>query len=255
MTASLLPNGKQQFFDSNAVPLSGGSVYFYVPSTSTPKSTWQDAGETILNTNPITLDSAGEAIIYGQGQYRQLVKDSLGNTIWDQLTSSNLAAVNNLSDVSSAATALANLGGTTIQAVYPVGSLYFNVSSSTNPATLLGFGTWTAFAAGQVLIGVGSFTDGDGTSKTVTIGQQLGEYLHTLTTGEMPAHSHTDTGHTHLVPVSGTTGGSNGFAQGNGPYNTLSTVSGNANIQNTGGGTAHNNIQPSIAVYIWQRTA
>jgi hypothetical protein len=86
MTATLLPNGKQQFIDANGSPLVGGSVTFYIPNTSTLKNTWQDAGQTILNTNPVILDSRGQAVIYGSGQYRQLVKDASGNTIWDQLT-------------------------------------------------------------------------------------------------------------------------------------------------------------------------
>lgn len=84
--ASLLPNGEQTFLDDNGDPLAGGSVYFYIPTTSTPKNTWQDSGQVTLNTNPVVLDSAGRAIIYGSGSYRQVVKDSLGNTIWDQLT-------------------------------------------------------------------------------------------------------------------------------------------------------------------------
>lgn len=88
MTATLLPNGKQQFLDGNGVPLAGGKVYFYIPSTTTFKTTWQDAGEAIPNSNPIILDAAGEAIIYGVGQYRQVVNDAAGNLIWDQLTSS-----------------------------------------------------------------------------------------------------------------------------------------------------------------------
>ena len=85
-TASLLPNGEQQFIDENGAPYAGGSVFFYIPNTLTPKNTWQDVGETILNTNPVILDAAGRAIIYGSGQYRQILKDSLGNTVWDQLT-------------------------------------------------------------------------------------------------------------------------------------------------------------------------
>lgn len=84
--ATLLPNGKQQFFDANGNPLAGGSVSNFIPNTSTPKDTWQDSGSTVLNTNPITLDAAGEAIIYGSGVYRQVVKDAGGNTIWDQIT-------------------------------------------------------------------------------------------------------------------------------------------------------------------------
>ena len=256
MTASLLPNGKQQFFNSNAVPLAGGSVYFYVPSTSTPKNTWQDAGQTTLNTNPVILDSAGEALIYGQGQYRQLVKDRAGNTVWDQLTSSNLAAVNNLSDVSSASTALANLGGTTIQAVYPVGSLYINKTSSTNPATLLGFGTWVALT-GIGLVGVGTGTDSNGNTQTFTAGTQVGEYVHTLVVGEMPAHSHTDSGHVHQYvpsPNVGNTGtGGNAYAEQ--LIGTANTGTGQANIQNTGGGGSHNNVMPVVGVYIWYRSA
>lgn len=84
--ATILPNGKNQFIDQNGVPLVGGKVFFYVPSTSTPKNTWQDNQQSTLNTNPIILDSFGQAIIYGEGAYRQVVQDSLGNSIWDQLT-------------------------------------------------------------------------------------------------------------------------------------------------------------------------
>jgi hypothetical protein len=86
--AALVPNAQQTFVGANGVPLAGGSVSMYVPNTTTPKSTWQDSGQTILNTSPITLDSAGRAIINGQGSYRQIVKDSLNNLQWDGLTSS-----------------------------------------------------------------------------------------------------------------------------------------------------------------------
>lgn len=86
--ATLLPNGQQTFEDNNGNPLAGGSVYFYIPNTTTPKNTWQDSSQTTLNTNPVVLDSAGRAIIYGNGSYRQIVKDSVGNTIWDRQTDS-----------------------------------------------------------------------------------------------------------------------------------------------------------------------
>lgn len=90
MSVSLLPNAKQQFLDGTGTPLALGFVYFYIPSTSTFKDTWSNAAGTVLNTNPVILDAAGEAIIYGSGQYRQLLTDSLGNTIWDQITESAL---------------------------------------------------------------------------------------------------------------------------------------------------------------------
>lgn len=85
-SATLLPPGKVTFTDANGKPLSGGTVAFYLPNTTTPKQTWQDAGQTVLNTNPVTLDSAGRATIYGSGAYRQIVKDQYGNLVWDQLT-------------------------------------------------------------------------------------------------------------------------------------------------------------------------
>lgn len=84
--ASLLPNGEQTFVDQNGQPYSAGKVYFYIPTTTTPKTTWQDAGQTVPNSNPVVLDAAGRAIIYGSGSYRQVLKDQYGNTIWDQLT-------------------------------------------------------------------------------------------------------------------------------------------------------------------------
>jgi hypothetical protein len=86
MAATLLPNAKQTFLDGNGKPLAGGSVFFYIPNTSTFKSTWQDPAQTILNTNPVILDASGEAIIWGSGTYRQVVYDVNGNLIWDQIT-------------------------------------------------------------------------------------------------------------------------------------------------------------------------
>ncbi len=84
--ATLLPNGKQTFLDQNGSPLSQGTVQFFVPGTTTPKATWQNSGQSILNTNPVALDSSGQAIIYGAGCYRQVVRDVNGNVIWDQPT-------------------------------------------------------------------------------------------------------------------------------------------------------------------------
>lgn len=86
MTLNILPNAKTQFLDGNAVPLAGGFVHFYIPSTTTPKTTWQDSAGTNPNTNPVVLDGNGEALIWGSGAYRQVVTDSLGSLIWDQIT-------------------------------------------------------------------------------------------------------------------------------------------------------------------------
>ncbi len=87
-TASILPPGYTQYLDSNGKPLSAGKVYNYIPSTTTPKTTWQDAAETIPNANPVILDAGGRAKILGDGSYRQIVKDRNNVTIFDAVTSS-----------------------------------------------------------------------------------------------------------------------------------------------------------------------
>ena len=86
--AAILPPAKTTFLDSNGKPLTSGTVDFYIPGTSTRKATWQDAAATILNTNPVVLDAAGRALILGNGAYREVVKDRVGNLIWDQVTNS-----------------------------------------------------------------------------------------------------------------------------------------------------------------------
>lgn len=84
--ASLLPQGVSQFFDNNGNPLSSGYVYNYEVGTTTFKTTWKDSAGAVVNTNPIRLDAGGKAIIYGEGNYRQIVKDRNSNLIWDAVT-------------------------------------------------------------------------------------------------------------------------------------------------------------------------
>ncbi len=73
--------------------LAGGSVAFYVPNTLTFKDTWFNADQSAnhKNANPVPLDQNGCAIIYGTGSYRQVVHDSVGNTVWDQVTTDTSA--------------------------------------------------------------------------------------------------------------------------------------------------------------------
>lgn len=84
--AGWMPPAKQQFFNGNGQPLVGGTVQTLVPNTTNPKNSWLDPFETTPNANPVVLDAAGRAIIFGQGNYRQIVKDSAGNLQWDSQT-------------------------------------------------------------------------------------------------------------------------------------------------------------------------
>ena len=83
---SLMPNGMQQFCDENGVPYLAGTVGMYVPNTLTYKDSWVDQDHLALNSDPITLDAAGRCVIWGEGNYRQILKDIHGNTVWDKLT-------------------------------------------------------------------------------------------------------------------------------------------------------------------------
>jgi hypothetical protein len=82
----LLPPAELQFCDANGLPYAGGSLEFYEPGTSNPKDTWRSpTGDAdTLNENPLILDAAGRALIYGDGAYRTVLRDADGTLIWDQ---------------------------------------------------------------------------------------------------------------------------------------------------------------------------
>jgi hypothetical protein len=140
---------------------------------------------------------------------------------------------------------------TDLSRVYPVGSLYLNASDATNPATLLGFGTWTEFGQGRVLIGVGEGTDENATAYTYAPGEESGVYLHTLTTAEIPSHNHANGSFDKLLSVTGTSTNTSSDSTAGEPN---LAAGGNGSILAAGGGGAHRNDAPSIAIYMWLRT-
>lgn len=152
--------------------------------------------------------------------------------------------------------------------IYPVGHIYISMSS-TNPGTLFG-GTWKAISQGRALIGVG-----DGYEP----GNVGGEKTHKLTTNEVPAHTHTrgTMNITGTFPVMDdlvdTAANKNAFT-GAFEYTTtkVSSAAGDhdetsklvkfnasnawtGETSSVGGGQAHNNMQPYLVVYMWQRIA
>ena len=121
--------------------------------------------------------------------------------------------------------------------VYPVGSIYTNMAVATNPATLLGMGTWVAYATGQVLVGYESSGTFD------SLDESLGAETTTLTVANLPSHTH---GISQLATnTSGSVKTTNSLGNGGGAHATDAT----------GGGTAHSNLQPSVTVHMWKRTA
>jgi len=144
-------------------------------------------------------------------------------------------------------------------ALFPVGAIYTAVVS-TNPATLIGFGTWTAFGAGRVMVG---FDSGNALFDTA---EETGGSADSLTISHTHTATSTDSGHTHSIstPVTGlTSGGVSGWQGANtGNSYTASASATNStqatittSISTTGSSGTNANYQPYITVYMWKRTA
>jgi hypothetical protein len=141
-----------------------------------------------------------------------------------------------------------------LAALYPVGSIYTNASVSTNPATLLGFGTWTAFGAGRVMVGFDSGNalfdvaeETGGSADAITV-----SHTHTATVTD-PGHLHTQTQYDQ--PGIGNAGGG-GARVNSQTANTGSATTGiSVAVSTTGSSGTNANYQPYITVYMWKRTA
>ena len=145
-----------------------------------------------------------------------------------------------------------------LAALHPVGSIYINATVATNPGTLLGFGTWTAFGAGRVMVGFDSgnvlFDTAEETGGAVNA--TLPSHTHTATsTVTDPSHAHNymslSGGGVGIAPATSNVGNPNGLTT-----SSVSTGITVATTNSTEGASATNaNYQPYITVYMWKRTA
>ena len=142
-----------------------------------------------------------------------------------------------------------------LSAMYPVGSIYTNASVSTNPATLFGFGTWTAFGAGRVMVGLNASDSSFDTLEETGGSKDSVVVSHT--------HSASDSGHQHTVTLGsinafGTgSSGSRGVysGTGSGTRDLSESASANISVSTTGSSGTNANLQPYIVVYMWKRVA
>lgn len=81
--AVITPTAKAQFIDAAGIPLAGGFVYTYAAGTTTPQATYTDSTGATANSNPIVLDSRGEANIWlGSATYKFKLTDANNTEIW-----------------------------------------------------------------------------------------------------------------------------------------------------------------------------
>lgn len=144
------------------------------------------------------------------------------------------------------------------QQAFPVGSIFI-AAVSTNPSTLLGYGTWTQFAQGRVLVGQnGADVDFD------TVEETGGAKTHSHVYTQVPQHTHgvTDPGHAHSLNIYDAVGSGSETGRSSGNLianpvtnaNTTGITIQNAGVVNPSTNTA-SSLQPYIVVFMWKRTA
>ena len=205
-------------------------------------------------TGQTTQQAAINALTGTQTNNRVLRSDGTNATLSQVVLTTDVTGTLPLANGGTGVTTLAALGSI----FYPVGSIYSS-TSSTNPGTSMGFGTWTAFGAGRVMIGAGTgggatYTAGStgGSKDAVTV-----SHTHTATS------TVTDPGHSHTINY-----GTANLGGGGSPSvqimprpdqvntNTVTTgVTVATSISSTGSSGTDANLQPYVVVYMWERTA
>jgi hypothetical protein len=72
-----------QWSDADGNPYAGGSIETYLPGTSTPKAVWIDPDQLAYASNPVIMDAAGRTLMYGDGEYRLVIRNATGDLVAD----------------------------------------------------------------------------------------------------------------------------------------------------------------------------
>lgn len=166
--AILSPLPKMQFFSSAGVPLAGGKLYSYVAGTTTPLATYTTQAGTIANTNPIILDSRGEASVWlASSAYKLKLTTAADVELWtvDNISSAETFGASQLlsnvvgSDTITATVTSPNFTG------YAAGQQFSFVVAATNTTTsvtlnLNGLGAKALTRQGVLSLNAGDLTAG-----------------------------------------------------------------------------------------------
>lgn len=228
-------------------------------TTPTPPNNPNVTKLAVISGTPAALpvastDTEIRTLIGSNNPYYILATISIGANV-NQITNANITDKRVAIGIADSVVQNSNLLSAVGPLLYPVGSIYVNKTVATNPGTLFGFGTWVAIE-GYVVVGktaTGTFS---------VAGSTGGAETHTLTVAQMPSHDHAtnwrpfmssgtgsftlnDRGGDAIVISDNAAHGSNGENLGD-----VRSI-----VNHEGGGTAHNNLQPYIVAYMWERTA
>lgn len=110
--ASIAPTPKLQFIDANGNPLVGGKLYTYAAGTTTPLATYTDSTGNVANTNPIILDTLGEASVWmGSASYKLKLTTSTDVDVW---TVDNVGGLATTADLNALIASLASSSGSSM---------------------------------------------------------------------------------------------------------------------------------------------
>lgn len=187
-----------------------------------------------LGTGAVNATILGSQTVSGKGELCYVDEDD--NTI--QITSGGKIRAESLGGVYPAANLAAM--ATLLDKIYPVG-IVVTLGVSTNPNTLFGVGTWSAIA-GRVIVGIDA-----GQTEFDTLNETGGEKTHLLTSAEsgLPAHNHALSNYND-----GTSGNVAKSASANNPTGGVTGTNTAADAA-----SAHNNLQPYIVKYVWERVS
>lgn len=135
--------------------------------------------------------------------------------------------------------------------IWPVGSIYQTTDTAFDPNTAWG-GTWERIKDRFLLAAGGTYA----------AGATGGESTHTLTEGEMPAHSHVpNTDGEYFVTTEESSANNTRVAYSSSGNRWVDGQTSQSHFHHrtgtntVGSGAAHNNMPPYVAVNVWKRTA
>lgn len=130
---------------------------------------------------------------------------------------------------------------------YKVGDIYITTVNE-NPSARLGYGSWQRFAEGRTLVGFSTSVSNSTPEWVKVSGTTFGSYTHKLSVSELPSHTH-DLSISRFTQIA-----HDSSEESDKTVDKIGTMT-SGYVGSTGGNAEHNNVQPSIVVYFWKRTA